>query len=62
MLNSIRINHARIKFRDQVATVMYERVNGRPTDSIFTGFCSYRIVRVDEVSEIPTDLSLTGRI
>ena len=28
MLNSIRINHARIKFRDHVATVMYERVKG----------------------------------
>ncbi len=27
MLNSIRINHARIKFRDHVVTVMYERVN-----------------------------------
>ena len=26
MLNSIRINHARIKFRDHVVTVMYERV------------------------------------
>jgi hypothetical protein len=26
VLNSIRINHARIKFRDHVVTVMYERV------------------------------------
>ena len=31
MLNYIRINHARIKFRDHVVTVMYERVNATTT-------------------------------
>ncbi len=33
MLTSIRINHARIKFRDHVVTVMYERVKIVPPAS-----------------------------
>jgi hypothetical protein len=44
VLNSILINHARIDVFDTVVAVVYERVKGRPTDSIFNDFCSYSLV------------------
>ena len=65
MLNSIRINHARIKFRDHVVTVMYERVK-----KSFEGILMYELAgdyinkycnyadpssRVDEVVYKPYD-------
>ena len=48
MLNSIRINHARIKVRDNAATVMYERVNiavvGRECIVLLKDVCKNKLI------------------
>ena len=61
MLNSIRINHARIKFRDHVATVMYERVKCVFID---LNICHSMIVDSEQLDNdlLPTHTLKYGRV